>query len=104
MFEQIIKDRRRGYARAAVSFYEQGAIHFAFWATKQHLDATQISDGHVANFLSRHLPRCHCPLAGVRKHQTVRAAVVHFEAALRSAGTRRRVRPSLMFLLRDPAL
>jgi len=108
MFEQIIKDRRaaekmdaagfrpvleafgtelrsRGYAQTTVFLYEQGAIHFAFWSAKKQADPSRINEGHVAKFLS-HLPRCRCPLAGVRQHQTVRAAVVHFEAALRSAG------------------
>jgi site-specific recombinase XerD len=40
----------------------------------------------MAGFLSRHLAHCHCSGAGVRRHHTVRAALVHFGEFLRDAG------------------
>jgi integrase/recombinase XerD len=90
-FRPVLEDfgaelRSRGYAETTISFYEHGAIHLAFWVAKQYVGPSEITKSHVVNFLSRHLPRCQCPFAGVRQHQTVRAAVVHFEAALRNAG------------------
>ena len=73
-----------GYAETTVSFYEQGAVHFAYWVARRDLEPSQINEGHVVSFLSRHLPRCHCPFGDVRKNHTVRAALRHFEAVLRS--------------------
>src|SRR3984893_4421295 len=107
MFENIIKDprvrreieaaklkpilealeaklRSEGYSEATVSFYDQAAVHFAYWAARRHVDPLQINEAHFANFLSRHLSTCRCPFGGVRQEHIVRAALRHFEAALRS--------------------
>jgi integrase/recombinase XerD len=88
----VVKLRFDGYAQTTVSFYEQGAAHFAFWMARKHVDPDHVNEGHAASFLSRHLPRCHCPFGGVRQYATVRAAVRHFEVVLRG-GTDLRPHP-----------
>ena len=85
--ELVVKLHSCAYAERTVSLYEQGAVHFAFWlARQQHIGPSEVKEGHINSFLSRHLSRCHCPVDGVREYHTVRAALVHFEAVLRSAG------------------
>jgi site-specific recombinase XerD len=73
----------QGYADATVAFYDQAAVHFAYWIARQHLHTSQVNEAHVANFLSRHLARCRCPFGGVRQGHIVGAGVRHFSAALR---------------------
>lgn len=90
-FEPLVKGlvaqlHSRGYAAKTVAFYERAAVHFTFWLIRRHIDPSQLNEGHMAGFLSRHLSNCHCPGAGVRRHHTVRAALVHFGAILRGAG------------------
>jgi site-specific recombinase XerD len=106
MFEQIIKDpqvRREidcagfkpgldelaaklhsdGYADATVLFYQQAAAHFAFWLCRKQVKPRRVHAGNIDKFLTRHLPRCHCPFGGVREYKTVRAALQHFGEVLR---------------------
>ena len=78
----------QGYAAATLAFYDQAAVHFAYWVARRHLHPSQVSEAHLTNFLSRHLARCCCPLGGVRQDKTVRAALRHFDAVLSSAGFR----------------
>ena len=78
--------RTRGYADKTISFYEEVAVHFSFWLTKRRIGPCQLKDCHIAEFLSRHLPKCGCPVVGVRQRNTVRAGLVHFAAILRDAG------------------
>jgi integrase/recombinase XerD len=73
----------QGYADATVAFYDQAAVHFAFWMAKRHLHPLQVNEADVANFLSHHLAKCRCPFGGVRQGRTVGAGVRHFRAALR---------------------
>lgn len=80
------KLRSCGYGRPTISFYGQAAVHFAYWIVRRHVDPSQVNGDHVASFLSRHLPRCHCPFGGVRRYHIVRAGLGHFEAVLRSNG------------------
>jgi len=75
-----------GYAEPTVSFYEQGAVHFAFWLARQHIDPSRVKEGHITGFLLRHISKCDCPFGGVRQHQTVRAGLAHFAAVLSDAG------------------
>lgn len=84
--ELVAKLHSCGYAERTVFLYEQGAVHFAFWLARQHIRPSQVNEGHITSFLSRHLSRCHCPVDGVRQYHTVRAALVHLEAILRGAG------------------
>lgn len=74
-----------GYGRPTISFYGQAAVHFAYWLLRRHVDPSRINGDHVAGFLSRHLPRCHCPFGGVRRYHIVRAGLRHFEAILRGS-------------------
>ena len=90
-FEPLVKRlvaqlHSRGYAAKTVAFYERAAVHFTFWLIRRNIDPSQLNEGHLAGFLSRHLSNCHCSGAGVRRHHTVRAALVHFGAILRDAG------------------
>jgi len=78
----------QGYAAATLAFYDQAAVHFAYWIARRHLHPSQVSEAHLTNFLSRHLPTCRCPFGGVRQDKTVRAGLRHFDAVLSSAGPR----------------
>ena len=78
----------QGYAAATLAFYDQAAVHFAYWIARRHLHPSQVSEAHIRNFLSRHLPTCRCPFGGVRQDKTVRAGLRHFDAVLSSAGPR----------------
>jgi len=87
MLEELVAQLHSyGYADQTVSFYEQAAVHFSFWLNQQRIGLSQVKEGHLADFLSQHLLRCHCPLGGVRQKNTVRAALGHFAAILRGAG------------------
>ena len=57
----------QGYAAATLAFYDQAAVHFAYWIARRHLHPSQVSEAHITNFLSRHLPTCRCPFGGVRQ-------------------------------------
>lgn len=78
----------QGYAAATLAFYDQAAVHFAYWMARRHLHPSQVSEAHITDFLSRHLPTCRCPMGGVRQDKTVRAGLRHFDAVLSSAGPR----------------
>jgi hypothetical protein len=66
----------QGYAETTAAFYDQAAVHFAYWISRQHVHPMQINEAHVTNFLSRHLTRCRCPFGGVRQGRTVGAGVL----------------------------
>lgn len=76
----------QGYAAATLAFYDQAAVHFAYWMARRHFHPSQVSEAHLTNFLSRHLARCRCPFGGVRQDKTVHAALRHFDVVLSSAG------------------
>jgi site-specific recombinase XerD len=80
----VTKLQAYGYAKATVSFYEQAAFHFAFWAARKQVGPSEV-EGQIASFLSRHLPRCRCPFRGVRQKATVRAGLRHFGTVLRGS-------------------
>jgi hypothetical protein len=82
----VAKLHSYGYAEHTVFLYEQGTVHFAFWLIKQHIGPSNLNEGHIKSFLSRHLARCHCAVDGVRDLKSVRAALMHFKAVLRDAG------------------
>ena len=85
--ELVAKLQSCGYAERTVSLYEQGAVHFAFWLARQErIGPSEVKEGHINSFLSRHLSRCHCSVDGVREYHTVRAALGHFEAILKGVG------------------
>ncbi len=77
--------RSGGYAGATISFYTQGAVHFGYWAARQHLGPSQIREEIISSFLLQHLSSCDCPFAGVRQHHTVRAALGIFGRVLGEA-------------------
>jgi len=84
--ELVAKLHSCGYADQTISFYEQAAFHFSFWLTKRGVSLSRVKEDHLADFLSRHLLRCQCPLGGVRQKNTVQAALGHFTAILKEAG------------------
>lgn len=84
--ELVVKLHSCGYAEHSVSLYEQGTVHFAFWLIRQHIGPSNVNEGHIKSFLSRHLARCHCPVGGIRDLKSVRAALMHFKAVLKDAG------------------
>jgi site-specific recombinase XerD len=83
--ELVTKLQSCGYADKTVSFYEQGAIHFSFWLATRRINPSELKESHFVSFLSRHIPKCACPVGGVRQHNTVRAGLGHFAAILRDS-------------------
>jgi integrase/recombinase XerD len=89
VFDQLhLRLLRRGHSQVLLKFYEQATVHFALWSAKRHLHRSQITDGHMARFLSRHLPECCCEIRGVRERNIVQAALWHLKAVLDTGGHR----------------
>ena len=84
--ELVTRLQSCGYADKTVSFYEQGAVHFSFWLATRRISPSELKESHIVSFLSRHIPKCACPVGGVRQHNTVRAGLGHFAAILRDSG------------------
>src|SRR5205085_1405827 len=78
----------RGHSETVTKFYEQAAVHFAFWTVKRQIHRSQITDEHIGQFLSRHLPICRCKIGGVRKLNLVHAGLWHVKVVLDAGGYR----------------
>lgn len=73
--------QERGYSRNTVLQYTQAVEHFGFWRSQAHPDA-HLSRADVAEFLSSHLPACHCPVPACKTLKTCRAALRHLLSML----------------------
>jgi integrase/recombinase XerD len=57
----IIDLHRRGYTPEGVRHHVLVVEHFGHWLKHRGVRPHQMSTGHVEEFLTSHLPRCHCP-------------------------------------------
>lgn len=76
----------RGYAAETVKAYFRSVAHFSHWCIRLRTDLTHISEGLIARFLDRHLPKCRCAPRCVRARNTVNAALSLFLGMLRDNG------------------
>jgi integrase/recombinase XerD len=57
----IIDLHKRGYSPEGVRHHVLVVEHFGYWLKRRGVRPDQLSTSHVQEFLSFHLPRCHCP-------------------------------------------
>lgn len=77
---------RRGHSRNSIHFYVQAVEHFGRWLQRRRIAINAIQEGHVRQFLYRHLPRCRCPIPAVKSLQTCRAALGRLMVTLNCHG------------------
>ena len=76
----------RDYAANTFSNYLGVVSHFAQWVHSRRLRLQSIDEGLTAQFLDKHLPRCHCSGPVQRDRHTLSAALGHLLAVLRARG------------------
>lgn len=76
----------RGHSRNTIHQYLQAAEHFGRWMGRAGIGVGRLDEACLMRFLSRHLPRCRCPIPAVRTEATCRAAVHQLIAYAREAG------------------
>nr|MBP9806377.1 site-specific integrase [Accumulibacter sp.] len=76
----------RDYAANTFANYIGGLSHFAQWIHSRRLRLQSIDEALVAQFLDKHLPRCHCSGTIQRDRRTLSAALGHLLAVLRARG------------------
>ena len=76
----------RDYASNTFSNYLGVVSHFAQWMHSRRLRLQSIDEGLIAQFLDKHLPRCHCSGPVQRDRRTLSAALGHLLAVLRARG------------------
>lgn len=76
----------RDYAANTFSNYLGVVSHFAQWMHSRRLRLQSIDEGLTAQFLDKHLPRCHCSGPVQRDRRTLSAALGHLLAVLRARG------------------
>jgi integrase/recombinase XerD len=64
---------KRGYSPEGVRHHVLVVEHFGHWLKCRGVRPHQLSTGHVQEFLSSHLPRCHCPQPARKVRQDCRA-------------------------------
>jgi hypothetical protein len=74
------------YAANTFSNYLGVVSHFAQWMHSRRLSLQSIDEALVAQFLDKHLPRCHCSGPVQRDRRTLSAALGHLLAVLRARG------------------
>ena len=72
----------RGHPVVVIRNYMSAAMHFALWTLGKELQRSQVTDEHIASFLTRHLARCHCKIRRMRQHRLVHAALGHVKVVL----------------------
>lgn len=76
----------RGHPASTIQQYVQGVEHFAGWLRRTRRVVEMVDEAVVADFLSRHLPRCQCPPPCSRSVHQVRTALHHLLVVLRRTG------------------
>ena len=76
----------RDYAANTFCNYLGVVSHFAQWIRSRRLRLQSIDEALVAQFLDKHLPRCHCSGPVQRDRRTLSAALGHLLAVLRAQG------------------
>lgn len=74
----------RGYTSGGVRHHVLVVEHFGRWLKRRGVPPCRLSTLHVPEFLSSHLPRCHCPLPAPKVREDCRAALRRFVEFLRS--------------------
>jgi site-specific recombinase XerD len=75
LFRYVDWLHRRGYGRATIQQYTQAIEHFGFWRGQRHPRSPHVQPAEVAEFLTLHLSRCHCPPPAVTTLKTCRSAL-----------------------------
>ncbi len=76
----------RGYTDSTARNYLKCLVHFARWATDQHLAPENLSAVIIRRFVDEHLPHCDCPRRVQRSRTQVRAALAQLLPALDTSG------------------
>lgn len=82
IYEGYLSDR--GYAPSTAGGYSRCLVHFGRWMSQCRLDAEDLDEDVVAQFLDEHLPRCRCPAPIVHTREDLRAALGHLLVVLRA--------------------
>lgn len=75
---------RGNYATGSTTTYARALAHFAHWMALSGLEAMQLDEATVAEFLNDHLPRCDCDATALRTAADLRAGLSHLMRLLRS--------------------
>jgi site-specific recombinase XerD len=75
LFRYVDWLHRRGYGRATIQQYTQAIEHFGCWRGQRHPRSPRVRPAELAEFLTSHLPRCHCALPAVTTLKTCRSAL-----------------------------
>jgi len=74
---------RGSYSEGSIGGYVRALAHFAHWMTRCRLEAKQLDEAFVDQFLNFHLPRCDCHATALRTYGDLRAGLGHLLASLR---------------------
>jgi site-specific recombinase XerC len=82
IYEGYLSDR--GYAPSTKGRYFRCLVHVGRWMSQCRLDAQDLDEDVVAQFLNEHLPHCRCPAPVVHTREDFRAALGHLLVVLRA--------------------
>jgi len=72
----------RGYAPSTQGGYLRCLVHFGRWMSQCGLNAEDLDEEVVAQFLDEHLPHCRCPAPVVHTREDLQAALGHLLVVL----------------------
>jgi site-specific recombinase XerD len=86
----------KGYSTGSIETYSRSAAHFVHWFAQHRVRPAQVDEALIQRFLDRHLPNCRCHLLKpfLRATYSVRPALKHLLAMLRTEGLCLPRRPS----------
>ena len=76
--------RDSGYAPSTQGRHLRCLVHFGRWMSQCGLNAEDLDEEVVAQFLDGHLPNCRCPARVVHRREDLRAALGHLLVVLRA--------------------
>ena len=79
--------QRGRYSPGSTATYVRALAHFAHWMTRCRLEAGQLNEEFVDQFLNHHLPRCDCHATALREVIELRAGLGHLLGILRAQQT-----------------
>jgi integrase/recombinase XerC len=82
IYEGYLSDH--GYAPSTQGGYLRCLAHFGRWMSQCGLDAEDLDEEVVAQFLDEHLPHCRCPAPVVHTREDLQAALGHLLVVLRA--------------------
>jgi len=82
VFEDYLRDG--GYASSTQGRHLRCLVHFGRWMSQCGLDAEDLDEEVVAQFLDEHLPHCRCPAPVGHTRAELRAALGHLLLVLRA--------------------